>query len=34
MKKEIILPAPLFRDPIYDCPTDPAVIWNREEEQW
>ena len=34
MKKEINLPAPLFRDPIYDCPTDPTVIWNREEEMW
>ena len=33
-KDEIPLPAPLFRDPIYDCPTDPTVIWNREEEQW
>ncbi len=33
-KKEVILPAPLFRDPIYDCPTDPTVIWNREEEMW
>lgn len=31
---EIDLPAPLFRDPIYDAPTDPAIIWNREEEQW
>lgn len=28
------LPAPLFRDPIYDAPTDPVVIWNREEKQW
>ncbi len=33
-KKEIILPAPLFRDPIYDCPTDPAVIWKEEEQMW
>lgn len=33
-KKEILLPAPLFRDPIYDCPTDPTVIWNREEHMW
>ena len=31
---EIQLPAPLFRDPIYDCPTDPTVIWNREEKKW
>lgn len=34
MKKEINLPAPLFRDPIYDCPTDPTVIWNEEEKLW
>lgn len=34
MNREILLPAPLFRDPIYDCPTDPTVIWNREEKQW
>ena len=34
MKKEVALPAPLFRDPIYDCPTDPTIIWNREEKQW
>lgn len=33
-KKEIQLPAPLFRDPIYDCPTDPTVIWSREENMW
>jgi len=32
--KEICLPAPLFRDPVYDCPTDPAVIWNQEEGMW
>lgn len=34
MKKEIALPAPLFRDPLYDGPTDPTVIWNQEEEMW
>lgn len=28
------VPAPLFRDPIYDGPTDPVVIWNREEKCW
>ena len=27
-------PAPLFRDPIYDGPTDPTVIYNREEKTW
>lgn len=32
--QEITLPAPLFRDPIYDCPTDPTVIWNKEEQMW
>lgn len=26
--------APLFRDPIYDAPTDPVVIYNREEKCW
>ncbi|MFQ9510193.1 MAG: glycosyl hydrolase [Lachnospiraceae bacterium] len=26
------IPAPLFRDPIYDGASDPVVIWNREEE--
>ncbi|MCL2404658.1 MAG: glycosyl hydrolase [Defluviitaleaceae bacterium] len=26
--------APLFRDPIYDTPTDPAVIWNNKENCW
>ncbi len=26
--------APLFRDPIYDSPTDPVVIWNRCENNW
>lgn len=29
-----IAPAPLFQDPIYGGPTDPAVIWNREEKEW
>lgn len=32
--REITLPSPLFRDPIYDAPTDPTVIWSREEQQW
>ncbi|WP_046176424.1 glycoside hydrolase family protein [Domibacillus indicus] len=26
--------APLFRDPIYDGAADPALIWNREAEEW
>lgn len=26
--------APLFRDPIYDAPTDPVVIWNNKERRW
>lgn len=33
-REEIDLPAPLFRDPIFDAPTDPTIIWNREEKQW
>ena len=28
------LPAPLYRDPIFDGPTDPAVIWNHKESCW
>lgn len=32
--KLVRLPAPLFRDPIYDCPTDPSVIWCPEEALW
>ena len=27
-------PAPLYRDPIFDGPTDPTIIWNREEKAW
>ena len=27
-----IAPAPLFRDPIYDGPTDPVIIYNRQEK--
>jgi len=26
--------APLYRDPIYDAPTDPVVIWNHKEQCW
>ncbi|MBQ6383366.1 MAG: glycosyl hydrolase [Clostridia bacterium] len=29
-----IAPAPLFRDPIFDGPTDPTVIYNRQEKNW
>ena len=29
-----IAPAPLYRDPIFDGPTDPTVIYNREEKSW
>lgn len=29
-----IAPAPLFRDPIFDGPTDPTIIWNRQEKAW
>lgn len=27
-------PAPLFRDPIFDGPTDPTIIYNRQEKSW
>ncbi|PVD49874.1 glycosyl hydrolase [Terrimonas sp.] len=27
-------PAPLYRDPVYDGPADPVLIWNREEKNW
>ena len=33
-KQKVTLPSPLFRDPIYDCPTDPPVIWNEKEDPW
>lgn len=28
------VPAPLYQDPIYGAPTDPVVIWNKEEKRW
>ena len=28
------VPAPLFRDPIYDGAADPTIIWNRQERNW
>ena len=34
MKKEVAIAGSLIPDPIYDCPTDPTIIWNREEKQW
>lgn len=27
-------PAPLFRDPVFEGPTDPTVIYNRSEQSW
>jgi len=33
-KKTNITSAPLYRDPIYDAPTDPVVIWNSKENKW
>jgi len=27
-------PAPLFRDPVYDGPADPSIIWNPHEKAW
>jgi hypothetical protein len=29
-----IIPAPLFRDPIYDGAADPTIAWNRGERSW
>ena len=26
--------SPLYQDPIYGSPTDPTIIWNREEKNW
>lgn len=34
MNKKTIAPAPLYRDPIFDCPTDPVVIRNHVEQMW
>lgn len=31
MAKILSIPAPLFRDPIYDGASDPVIIWNKEE---
>jgi len=28
------VPAPLFRDPIYDGAADPTIIWNDTEQEW
>lgn len=30
----VVLPSPLYHDPIYDGATDPMVIWSREEKCW
>lgn len=30
----LLPPAPLFRDPIFDGAADPTVIWNRKEQAW
>ena len=27
-------PAPLYRDPVFDGPADPVIIWNRAEKNW
>lgn len=32
MNTNLIPPAPLFRDPIYDGATDPTIIYNKEEK--
>lgn len=31
---QIKLSSPLYRDPLYDSPTDPVIIWNHTEECW
>ncbi len=31
---QIKLPSPLFRDPLYDSPTDPVIIRNEREGCW
>ncbi|MFA6126861.1 MAG: hypothetical protein WC699_06115 [Bacteroidales bacterium] len=28
------VPAPLYRDPVYDGAADPVLIWNREKRVW
>ena len=28
------VPAPLFRDPVFDGAADPTIIWNRDEQSW
>ncbi len=33
-KTDFKVPAPLFRDPIYDAPTDPVIVWNNRESLW
>lgn len=27
-------PAPLFRDPVFDGPADPSLIWHHEKKEW
>ncbi|MCS7219745.1 MAG: glycosyl hydrolase [Anaerolineae bacterium] len=34
MKPATEVPAPLFRDPIYDGAADPTIIWNYVENTW
>ncbi|WP_443939361.1 family 43 glycosylhydrolase [Pedobacter sp. MW01-1-1] len=33
-KKELRVPKPLYRDPIFDGAADPVVIWNKKEKKW
>lgn len=30
----LVVPKPLYRDPVYDGAADPVVIWNKKEKQW
>ena len=29
-----VCPVPLFRDPVYDGPCDPQIIWNHNAREW
>ncbi len=33
-KPEMITPAPLYRDPVFDGAADPVLIWNPQRQTW
>ncbi|GAO29432.1 family 43 glycosylhydrolase [Geofilum rubicundum] len=33
-QEDVLVPKPLFRDPVYDGTADPVVVFNREAEEW